>query len=63
MCLNEAYSKVRIGKHLSVKFPIQNSLHLQGRKSASEESAQREQVAACHPAGFQNSPFLTVTDC
>jgi hypothetical protein len=28
MCLNETYSKVRIGKHLSDKFPIQNGLKL-----------------------------------
>jgi hypothetical protein len=26
MCLNETYSKVRIGKHLSDGFPIQNGL-------------------------------------
>jgi hypothetical protein len=26
MCLNETYSKVRIGKHLSQSFPIQNGL-------------------------------------
>jgi hypothetical protein len=26
MCLNETYSKIRIGKHLSDSFPIQNSL-------------------------------------
>jgi hypothetical protein len=26
MCLNETYSKVRIGKHLSDSFPIPNSL-------------------------------------
>jgi hypothetical protein len=26
MCLNETYSKVLIGKHLSESFPIQNSL-------------------------------------
>jgi hypothetical protein len=26
MCLNETYSKVRIGKHLSDSFPIQNDL-------------------------------------
>jgi hypothetical protein len=26
MCLNETYSKVRIGKHLSDNFPIQNRL-------------------------------------
>jgi hypothetical protein len=26
MCLNETYSKVRIGKHLSGSFPIQNGL-------------------------------------
>jgi hypothetical protein len=26
MCLNETYSKVRIGKHLSDKFPLQNGL-------------------------------------
>jgi hypothetical protein len=26
MCLNEAYSKVRIGIHLSDNFPIQNGL-------------------------------------
>jgi hypothetical protein len=26
MCLNEIYSKVRIGKHLSDSFPIQNGL-------------------------------------
>jgi hypothetical protein len=26
MCLNETYSKVRIGKHLSDKFPIQDGL-------------------------------------
>jgi hypothetical protein len=26
MCLNETYSKIRIGKHLSGAFPIQNSL-------------------------------------
>jgi hypothetical protein len=24
MCLNETYSKVRIGKHLSHNFPIEN---------------------------------------
>jgi hypothetical protein len=33
MCLNETYSKVRIGKHLSVSFPIQNGLK-QGDASA-----------------------------
>jgi hypothetical protein len=27
MCLNEAYSKVRIGKHLCDNFPIQNGLN------------------------------------
>jgi hypothetical protein len=26
MCLNETYSRVRIGKHLSDNFPIQNGL-------------------------------------
>jgi hypothetical protein len=26
ICLNETYSKVRIGKHLSDRFPIQNDL-------------------------------------
>jgi hypothetical protein len=26
MCLNETYSKVSVGKHLSDKFPIQNGL-------------------------------------
>jgi hypothetical protein len=26
MCLNETYSKVHMGKHLSAKFPIQNGL-------------------------------------
>jgi hypothetical protein len=26
MCLNETYSKVSIGKHLSDSFPIQNGL-------------------------------------
>jgi hypothetical protein len=26
MCLNETYSKVRIGTHLSDNFPIQNGL-------------------------------------
>jgi hypothetical protein len=26
MCINEIYSKVRIGKHLSDSFPIQNGL-------------------------------------
>jgi hypothetical protein len=26
MCLDETYSKVRIGKHLSDSFPIQNGL-------------------------------------
>jgi hypothetical protein len=26
MCLNETYSKIRVGKHLSVAFPIQNGL-------------------------------------
>jgi hypothetical protein len=26
ICLNEAYIKVRIGKHLSDSFPIQNGL-------------------------------------
>jgi hypothetical protein len=26
MCLNQTYSKVRIGKHLSDSFPIQNDL-------------------------------------
>jgi hypothetical protein len=28
MCLNETYIKVRIGKHLSDSFPIQNGLKL-----------------------------------
>jgi hypothetical protein len=28
MCLNETYSKVRIGKQLSQSFPIQNGLKL-----------------------------------
>jgi hypothetical protein len=27
MCLNETFSKVRIGKHLSASFPIQNGLN------------------------------------
>jgi hypothetical protein len=27
MCLNEIYSKVRIGKHLSESLPIQNGLN------------------------------------
>jgi hypothetical protein len=26
ICLNETYSKMRIGKHLSCSFPIQNGL-------------------------------------
>jgi hypothetical protein len=26
MCLNETYSKVRIGRHLSDRFPLQNGL-------------------------------------
>jgi hypothetical protein len=26
MCSNETYSKVRVGKHLSESFPIQNGL-------------------------------------
>jgi hypothetical protein len=26
MCLNETYSEIHIGKHLSYKFPIQNDL-------------------------------------
>jgi hypothetical protein len=26
MCLNEAYGKARVGKHLSDSFPIQNGL-------------------------------------
>jgi hypothetical protein len=26
MCLNESYSKIHIGKHLSDNFPIQNGL-------------------------------------
>jgi hypothetical protein len=26
MCLNETYNKIRIGKHFSDSFPIQNSL-------------------------------------
>jgi hypothetical protein len=26
MCLNETYSKVRIGKHLTDSFPVQNGL-------------------------------------
>jgi hypothetical protein len=26
MCLNETYGKVRVGKHLSDNFPIQNGL-------------------------------------
>jgi hypothetical protein len=26
MCLNETHSKVRIGKHLSDNFPVQNGL-------------------------------------
>jgi len=26
MCLNEAYSRVRVGKHLSRMFPIKNGL-------------------------------------
>jgi hypothetical protein len=32
MCLNETYSKVRIGKHLSDSFPIQNGLEYSIRK-------------------------------
>jgi len=28
MCLNETYSKVRIGENLSDAFPIQNGLYL-----------------------------------
>jgi hypothetical protein len=28
MCLNETYSKVRIGKHLSASFPLQNGLKI-----------------------------------
>jgi hypothetical protein len=27
MCLNETFSKVRVGKHLSYNFPIQNGLN------------------------------------
>jgi hypothetical protein len=34
MCLNETYSKVHIGKHLSESFPIQNCLK-QGDASSS----------------------------
>jgi hypothetical protein len=26
MCLNETYSRVRVGKHLSDKFPVKNGL-------------------------------------
>jgi hypothetical protein len=26
MCLNETYSRVRVGKHLSDRFPIKNGL-------------------------------------
>jgi hypothetical protein len=26
MCLNETYSKVRLGKHLSDNFPIENAI-------------------------------------
>jgi hypothetical protein len=33
MCLNETYSKVRIGKFLSDKFPIQNGLKQGGAVS------------------------------
>jgi hypothetical protein len=30
MCLNETYSSVRVGKHLSDVFPIKNDLNLGG---------------------------------
>jgi hypothetical protein len=33
MCLNETYSKVRIGKHLSDSFPVQNGLKQAGALS------------------------------
>jgi hypothetical protein len=33
MCLNETYSKVHIGKHLSDSFPIQNGLKKEGALS------------------------------
>jgi hypothetical protein len=33
MCLNETYSKVRMGKHLSDSFPIQNGLKQGGALS------------------------------
>jgi hypothetical protein len=33
MCLNEIYSKVRIGKHLSDSFPFQNGLKQEGALS------------------------------
>jgi hypothetical protein len=33
MCLNETYSKVRIGKHLPDSFPIQNGLKQGGAPS------------------------------
>jgi hypothetical protein len=33
MCLNEMYSKARVGKHLSYSFPIQNGLKQGGALS------------------------------
>ena len=30
MCLNETYSRVQVGKHLSDMFPIKKSLNLRG---------------------------------
>jgi hypothetical protein len=33
MCLNETYSKIRLGKHLSDSFPIQNGLKQGGALS------------------------------
>jgi hypothetical protein len=34
MCLNETYSRVRVGKHLSDRFPIKNDLKKGGALSS-----------------------------
>ena len=50
MCLNEAYSRVRVGKHLSDVFPIRNGLKQGGAlwpllfNFASEYAIRRVQV-------------------
>jgi hypothetical protein len=46
MCLNETYSKVRVGKLLPDKFPIQNGLK-QGEIKFHTQTAQLAKLQFC----------------